>query len=210
MTLRLPDSGAETDAQGRRHTPSAQRNAAAILAALRPHMPAGRLLEIASGSGYHAAQIAPAFPATLWQPTDINPANLTSITAWTHAFPSILPPQILDATRPGWHARFPAQNAILLVNLLHLLPSATTLLHEISLALAPGGVAFLYGPFLRDGQPTSPGDAAFHASLQAQDPSIGYKDLGQITAALSGHGLTIDVEPMPANNLMLIARKSYS
>lgn len=210
MTLRLPDSGAETDAQGRRHTPSAQRNAAAILSALRPHLPAGRLLELASGSGYHAAQIAAAFPATLWQPTDIDPANLTSITAWTHAIPSILPPQILDATRPGWHARFPAQNAILLVNLLHLIPSATTLLHEISLALAPGGVAFLYGPFLRDGQATSPGDATFHASLQAQDPSIGYKDLGQITAELATHGLTTDVEPMPANNLMLIARKSHS
>ena len=38
MTLRLPDSGAETDAQGRRHTPSAQRNAPAILTALRTRL----------------------------------------------------------------------------------------------------------------------------------------------------------------------------
>lgn len=210
MTLRLPDSGAETDVQGRRHTPSAQRNAAAILTALRPHMPAGRLLEIASGSGYHAAQLAPAFPATLWQPTDIDPGNLASITAWTRDIASVLPPQILDATHPGWHTRFPAQNAILLVNLLHLIPSAATLLHEISLALAPGGVAFLYGPFLRDDQATSPGDAAFHASLQAQDPRIGYKDLGQITAALNAHGLTTETEQLPANNLLLITRKSHS
>ncbi len=71
---------------------------------------------------------------------------------------------------------------MLLVNLLHLIPApaAETLLAEVALALAPGGTFCLYGPFLRDGQPTSPGDAAFDASLRAQDPTIGYKDLAWV------------------------------
>lgn len=205
MTLKLPDSGAETDALGRRHTPSAQRNAPAILAALQAHALQGKLLEIASGSGYHAAQIAPAFPGLIWQPTDLDPANLASITAWTRAIPSVLPPVLLDATAPGWHAQHPAQNAILLVNLLHLIPSTTTLLAEIARALAPQGRAFLYGPFLRNGQATSPGDAAFHASLQAQNPTIGYKDLDATLATLQSHGLATQITEMPANNLLITA-----
>ena len=73
--------------------------------------------------------------------------------------------------------------------------------------LATEGVAFLYGPFLRDGQATSPGDAAFDASLRAQDPSIGYKDLGWVTARLALAGLGVSLREMPANNLMLVVRR---
>lgn len=205
MTLKLPDTGAQTDALGRRHTPSAQRNAPAILQALRAHDLQGILLEIASGSGYHAAQFAPAFPALRWQPTDIAAENLASITAWTKDIAMVLPPRVLDATRPGWHTHHSAQNAILLVNLLHLIPSTTTLLHETALALAPSGKAFFYGPFLRGGQPTSPGDAAFHASLQAQDPRIGYKDIDATCETLHQHGLATRITEMPANNLLITA-----
>ena len=79
-----------------------------------------------------------------------------------------------------------------------------TNLTGIAAALAPGGTAFLYGPFLRDGQATSEGDARFHASLRAQDAAIGYKDLDWILARLSP--LAVCVTEMPANNLMLIAR----
>ena len=95
-----------------------------------------------------------------------------------------------------------------MVNLLHLIPApaAAILLDELPLALAPGGTACLYGPFLRDGQAISPGDAAFDASLRAQDPMIGYKDLAWVLDHLSRHGLTTEVRTMPANNLMLLAR----
>ncbi|MGB8812232.1 MAG: DUF938 domain-containing protein, partial [Paracoccaceae bacterium] len=74
MTLRLPDSGAEVSDDGRRHAPSATRNAAPILAVLRAEAPVrGRLLELASGSGQHAAEFAAALPGLDWQPTDVNP-----------------------------------------------------------------------------------------------------------------------------------------
>ncbi len=209
MMLRLPDTGAETLPDGRRVVPSAQRNAPAILAVLQGYDLRGQMLEIASGSGLHAAHIAPHFPQLKWQPTDIDPENLPSIRAWTAGIASVLPPVILDATQAGWHETRGPQDAILLVNLLHLIPQAgaQTLLRALAAALATQGHAFIYGPFLRNGQTTSAGDAAFDASLRAQDAQLGYKDIAWVTEVLSQAGLHCTVTEMPANNLMICAVK---
>lgn len=209
MSLKLPDSGADVTPDGRRHAPSAARNAGPILEVLQRELPAkGRLLEIASGSGQHAAAFATALPGLDWQPTDVNPDNLTSIRAWSVA-PNLRPPVVLDATAPGWALIHRPQNAVLVVNLLHLIamPAVRTLLAEAAAALGPGGVFLIYGPFLREGRATSEGDSAFDASLRAQDPAIGYKDVAEITEVLRGHALWVAQHEMPANNLMLVARK---
>ena len=165
MSLRLPDSGAEVLADGRRMSPSAARNAGPIFDVLQGLGLKGRLLEIASGSGLHAAHFAAALPQVIWQPTDLAPQNLASITAWTQALPNVLPALTLDACAPGWHRRFAPQNAVFLVNLLHLIsaPAAEILLAEAAACLAAKGRCFFYGPFLRDGQTTSAGDADFDA-----------------------------------------------
>lgn len=210
MTLRLPDSGAEVTPDGRRHAPSAARNSGPILSVLRRVVrPGARVLELASGSGQHAATFAPALRAD-WQPTEVNPGAFASITAWAMATGAGLrPPLRLDATQPGWAARHGGQDVVLLVNLLHLIPAdaAETLLAEAARALRPGGRFCLYGPFLRDGRPTSPGDAAFDADLCAQDARLGLKDLGWVMQRLGAAGLGVEVVPMPANNLMLITFK---
>jgi hypothetical protein len=210
MTLKLPDTGAEVLADGRRMVPSAARNAEPILQALQGLGLSGRLLEIASGAGLHAAQMAGPL-GLIWQPTDVEPGNFASIRAWAATSEAAIQPPIhLDATEAGWAARLGVWDAVLLVNLLHLIPerAAATLLGELGAALAPGGTACLYGPFLRDGQATSPGDAAFDASLRAQDAAIGYKDLAWVTGQLGKAGLSCDVLPMPANNLLLVVRHS--
>jgi SAM-dependent methyltransferase len=210
MTLKLPDTGAEVLADGRRTVPSAARNAGPILQALQDLGLKGRLLEIASGSGLHAAQMAGPL-GLIWQPTDVEPANFASIRAWAAtSAAAIQPPIRLDATEAGWAARLGVWDAILLVNLLHLIstPAAAALLAELGAALGPGGTACLYGPFLRYGQATSPGDAAFDASLRAQDAAIGYKDLAWVTGQLAKAGLSSDILPMPANNLLLVVRHS--
>lgn len=210
MSLRLPDTGAETLPDGRRIPASAQRNAEPILQILQAHSLQGSLLEIASGSGLHAAEFAKALPDVVWQPTDLDPGNLGSITAWTTGLTNVAAPRVLDATARDWHRQFAPQNTVLLVNLLHLIPAdaAATLLNEIAACLAPQGRAFLYGPFLRDGVATSEGDARFDASLRAQDPNIGYKDLAWVTDRLANAGLHCDIRQMPANNLMLIAQSN--
>jgi SAM-dependent methyltransferase len=148
----------------------------------------------------------------IWQPTDPDASRRASITAWAAEAggPNILPPLHLDAARPGWAADHGPADLIVLVNLLHLIsaPEALTVLSEAARALAPGGTFALYGPFLRDGRPTSEGDARFDASLRAQDPAIGYKDLADVTAILTGAGLVLaDTVEMPANNLLLIANR---
>lgn len=208
MTLKLPDSGAETLPDGRRVPPSATRNAEPILKVLQTLGLQGRLLEIASGSGLHAAVMAETL-GVVWQPTDVDPQNFASIRAWSATTKAkILPPILLDATEAGWAAQIGRWDAILLVNLLHLIPDAAadTLLANIASALAPNGTACLYGPFLRDGVATSAGDAAFDASLRAQNPLIGYKDLAWVIGRLSVAGLSVTVLDMPSNNLMLVAR----
>ncbi len=185
-----------------------------ILDVLRAEAPAqGRLLELASGTGQHAAEFAAALPGIDWQPTDVNPANLPGIAAWrSHsAAPNLQPPVALDAAQRGWSAEWPNRDLILMVNLLHLIsaPAAETVLVETAAALGlPRGKALIYGPFLRNGTATSDGDTAFHASLQAQDPAIGYKDLAWVTDVLQNNGLSLRITEMPANNLMLIATRS--
>lgn len=212
MKLTLPDTGADVLPDGRRMVKSAARNADPILEVLQAEGPAkGRMLELAAGSGLHTAVFSSALPGLIWQPTDVDAGNFASILAWSAtATGQVLPPVLLDAGRAGWTAGHAGQDALLLVNLLHLIPApaAATVLVEIAAVLAPGGVAFVYGPFLRDGVATSPGDASFDASLRAQDPAIGYKDLGWVTARLQDAGLRVAVQEMPANNLMLIARRA--
>lgn len=212
MTLVLPDSGAGTEADGRRHAPSAVRNAAAILAVLQAEGPkAGRLLEIASGTGQHAAVFAAALPDLAWQPTDHDAGNMVTIAAWAAwaGVPNLQAPMVLDAARVGWSGDWAGQDGVLMVNLLHLIAQAAAkvVLAESAAALAPGGRLMIYGPFLRDGVATSDGDAAFDASLRAQDAAIGYKDLGWVLGRLALAGLTAKVIAMPANNVMLVASR---
>lgn len=194
------------------HAPSAERNAGPITDALCRIAPqAGRALELASGTGQHVVAFARAMPGLAWQPTEIDPARRASIDA--HAaeagLPNLHPALPLDATEPGWGAAHAGQDLIVLVNLLHLIstPEAQTLIREAGRALAPGGCLALYGPFLREGRATSEGDARFHASLAAQDPAIGYKDVADVNGWIVAGGLRDpEIEAMPANNLLLVAR----
>jgi hypothetical protein len=208
--LILPDTGATVLPDGRRMPKSSQANAGPILDVLRTEAPAqGRLLELAAGAGLHTALFAEALPGLDWQPSDLDPGNFGSITAWAaQSAGHIRPPLELDATRPGWTLGLGRFDVVLLVNLLHLIGAtgAEVLLAGLPALLSPGGVALLYGPFLRGGVATSPGDAAFDASLRAQDAAIGYKDLDWVQTRLAKAGLGVSLRQMPANNLMLVAR----
>ncbi|QBY01743.1 DUF938 domain-containing protein [Rhodophyticola sp. CCM32] len=199
--------------EGAISAPAALRNRAAILSVLTRIAPAqGRALEIASGSGEHVIAFAPAMSGLVWQPTDPDPDRRASIAAWSAEAPApnLLPPLALDACTPGWSKTHGPVELIVLVNLIHLIPDADTgvLMSEIAGALAPGGIAALYGPFLRDGVATSQGDADFHDSLRAENPAIGYKDVIDIAAKLTRHGLHLfETVELPANNLMLCAER---
>ena len=193
--------------------PSAARNLAPICDLLAEVAPAqGTALELASGTGQHVVALAARLPGLIWQPTEIDPERRASISAWLDeaGLPNTRPPLALDACAPGWGRDHGGQALVFLSNLLHLIstPRAETLIDEAALALAPGGRLVIYGPFMRAGDLTSDGDRAFHASLIAHDPDIGYKDDFDIMDIIQAAGLEmVRVVEMPANNLGLVAHR---
>jgi hypothetical protein len=101
--------------------------------------------------------------------------------------------------------------AILSINVLHISPWGVTenLLAGAGRRLAPDGRLFVYGPFRRDGVHTAPSNAAFDASLRAQDPAWGVRDTRDVAAVAERCGLRIAATvPMPANNFTLVIARN--
>lgn len=203
----------ESDAapDGRRTAAAALRNVAPLIEALRAHLPAeGRVLEIASGTGQHAAAFAAAYPALRWTPSDPDPGQRASIAAWRRAagLGNLDAPLELDVADAWPIGRGEAQ-AVLAVNLLHLVPApfVARLFDGARAALSEGGRALVYGPFLRGEAYASDGDRAFDAALRGRDPAIGYKSVESVCAAALAAGLApVGRDAMPANNLLLSFR----
>lgn len=196
---------------GRRIAPAAERNKDAILAVLRRVLPqSGRVLEIASGTGQHAAHFAKALTGLVWQPSDPDAEHRASIAAWSEHehLHNLRAPLDLDVSRPEWPIE--RADAVVCINLVHIAPWATTeaLLCGAARILEPGGVLFLYGPYRRFGAHTAASNEAFDASLRAANPEWGVRDLEAVAEIAERVGLALaEVLPMPANNFSVVFRK---
>jgi len=193
-------------------SPAAARNREPILQVLRERLPMpGEVLEIASGSGEHAAWFASALPSLSWRPSDRDGPALESIAAWreTAGLPNLLEPVRLDASEPeGWPLE--RVDAIVCINMIHIAPwtAAEGLMRGAALLLPPGGVLYVYGPFREAGRHTAPSNAAFDESLRARDPDWGVRDLDAVEALADRCGLALSSRiPMPANNLSVLFEK---
>lgn len=193
------------------HSPAAERNAAPILALLRQRLPdRGAALEIASGTGQHAAAFAAALPRWTWQPTEADVALLPVIRGWTADCPQVLPPLLLDVTAPQW----PLQgsfDAMFCANLLHIASWAACagLMQGAARHLTPQGVLITYGPYLEADVPTAPSNLAFDASLRARDPAWGLRNLDDVARTAQEAGLRLaERHAMPANNLLLVFERA--
>ncbi len=105
------------------HAPATLRNRDAILAVLRRVLPeAALVLEVASGSGEHAAWFAGHLPHLTWQPSDPDRQALASIAA--HGAAAVLsnlrPPVCLDAADADWPLS--RADALVAINLIHIAP----------------------------------------------------------------------------------------
>ncbi|MFC3442307.1 DUF938 domain-containing protein [Sphingobium rhizovicinum] len=202
--------GSGPSVAGKRHAPATERNRDAIVAVLRDALPAsGVVLEVASGSGEHAVHFAVSFPDLDWQPTDPDQAALISIAAWRAeaSLRNLRPPLQLDASGdwPIAHT-----DAILCINMIHISPWEATLglLKGAEETLPPGGLLYLYGPYIRDGVETAASNLAFDASLKARDPRWGLRRMEDVVAAARAEGLEFEQRiEMPANNLSLMFRR---
>ncbi len=205
----MPGDGAAAD---KRHAPATLRNRDAIAAVLVDWLPTkGMVLEVASGSGEHAVHFAAAFPQLDWQPSDSDPAGLTSIAAYRAeaGLANVAPPIALDAAASAWPVD--RANAILCINMVHISPWEATLglFAGAAALLAPGAPLILYGPYIEPDVPTAESNLAFDARLRVRDPAWGLRDTDAVKTAAATAGLTFaDRRAMPANNLMLLFRRA--
>lgn len=195
----------------RRSAPAALRNREPIAEVLREWLPAsGLVLEIASGTGQHAAFFARAFPALDWQPSDLHPEALQSARAWREEaqLPNLLEPVEIDASTTKWPVV--RADAILSINMVHISPwsSALGLLDGAATLLDRGSPLILYGPWLSRRIETAPSNLAFDSDLKSRDPEWGLRNVEDFASEAKTRGfMLVDQRPMPANNLMLLFRK---
>ena len=197
----------------RRHAPATLRNREPILAALRRHLPArGTVLEVASGTGEHAAHFAAALPGLVFQPSDPDRESRASVDAWAAeaGLPNLRAALALDVAAPEWERLAGGADAVLCVNMAHIAPWAATegLMRGAARLLPAGGVLCLYGPFRREGRHTAPSNADFDTELRAIDPAWGVRDLEAVAAEAAARGFAAPaIEQMPANNLFVAFRR---
>lgn len=193
--------------QRRRSAPAAARNRDPIADVLADWLPkSGTVLEIASGTGEHAAFFARRFPALEWQPSDIHEEALQSIVAWRDfdPAPNLLPPITLDAASPDWP--IDKADALLSINMVHISPwqSALGLIDGAARLLPKAGPLILYGPWLSDAIDTAPSNLAFDVDLRRRDPDWGLRRVEDFAAAADKHLVLTEMRAMPANNLILL------
>lgn len=197
----------------KQHAPATLRNREAIAEVLERELPgAGRVLEIASGTGEHAVFFAERFPALEWQPTDPSLEALASIAAYRadYAGGNLAAPLLLDASAPeSWPVL--AVNAIVCINMVHISPWEATLglfAGAARLLDRDGGPLVLYGPYLEDGFETAPSNLDFDASLKARDSGWGLRRAEALDKLAATHGMARSARyALPANNIMLLYRR---
>ena len=198
-------------------TPSAERNKIPLAAELsRIFSRDSRVLELASGTGQHAAHFCANLSIAHFQPTDETVLLFASILAHADLLlnsPSLrgrlAPPRILnvlsenagDWIEPGTY------DGVIVINLLHIAPIGASLgaFSVASRALKVGGKLAVYGPFTVSGSTTVESNVAFDADLRARDERWGLRDLDDVITIATTQSLTLTERiNMPANNLLLI------
>ncbi len=194
------------------HSPAADRNKQPILDALLTLLPpSGTALEIASGSGQHAAHFAAALPRWHWLASDPRPEALSSIRALRPEGPEPLP---LDVLQEPWPLPpgLPPLDAIFCANMLHVSPwpaCCAALMQGAARHLRPDGLLLIYGPFVVPGLATAASNLAFDADLCARDPAWGLRNLEAVQQQADEAGLGLrEYRSLPANNLLLIFNRN--
>lgn len=214
-----------SDKDQRQYAPAFQRNCYPILAVLEQELPReGIVLEVASGTGEHAAFLAQHLPALRWLPSDQAQPQLQSIRAWRHhtGLANLYDPIPVDVLQTHWPEAvaltlnqygFTTADVIALVNInmIHIAPwqAAEGLLAGAAQILPSNGILYLYGPFIQTDHPTAPGNSSFDRSLRNRNPEWGIRHLDAVIDIAAHYGLILQkTVAMPANNLSVMWRKS--
>jgi hypothetical protein len=195
----------------RLYRPHVARNRDPILQVLKRVLPSqGLILEVASGSGEHAAHFAKELPSLTWQPSDPDPQALASIAAHRTAadVPNLLSPLHLDVMSQPWPLE--RADALMCNNMIHISPWAACagLFAGAQRVLPAGAILYLYGPYKIDGRHTAQSNQDFDVSLRTQNAQWGIRDLADVTELARRHDFAlVETVPMPANNLSVVLRR---
>ena len=202
---------------GRRFSPSVARNKHVICEAYRELMPTcGRVLEIASGTGEHAANFLTSFAELNWIASELDEESRVSIDAWAvheGVGERMTGPLIIDASASvvDWGVDG-GLDGMFSANMIHIAPweVGCGLLRGAGELLKPAGRLMIYGPFSRKGEHVSDSNRDFDRSLKSRDSRWGVRDLENdlLPVAQSAGLALVTVRPMPANNFSVIFEKS--
>ncbi|MGC1528397.1 MAG: DUF938 domain-containing protein, partial [Phormidesmis sp.] len=217
--------------EARQYAPATERNRQPILEALQQILPAtGTVLEIASGTGEHAAFFAPRLSQLQWLPSEPEAERIASIQAWREAAlaENLLPPVALDVSENPWPIEQSIEQpvkqtgeqtagqsqrlaqpitAIVNINMIHISPwtMCEHLMAGAQRILPVDGVLYLYGPFKQKGEHTAPSNEAFDHMLRDRNSQWGVRDLETVCQLAQQHHLHhSQTIAMPANNLSVI------
>ena len=197
-------------------SPAAEQNKQPILDKLLPVLPPqGAALEIASGTGQHAAWFGRHLPGWTWQPSDwqTDAAESIALHAARAGARQVLPALQLDVCTHPWLQATPGAaevatfDLIFCANMLHIAPWAACagLMRGSAQHLAPGGRLVTYGPYLEKDVITTRSNLDFDASLRQRNPAWGIRWREEVEREALQAGLCLSQRhSMPANNLLLV------
>ncbi|XP_078414511.1 methyltransferase-like 26 isoform X2 [Cetorhinus maximus] len=181
--------------------PAAERNKEPILNVIRqqlsPSAPA-LALELASGSGQHSVYFAQALPNVLWQPSELEPRALESISAYIAAtrVENVKQPLNIDCSQSweAWGGLKPNSfDLIVNINMIHITEIKCT------------------EPYAMNGVITPQSNIDFDLSLRQRNPGWGLRDISVLQKLAEESGMRFkQMVDMPANNKCLIFQKRSS
>lgn len=205
---------------------SADRNCQPILNVLKQVLNntngvRGKLLEISSGTGQHAAYFAQHFPNICFYPTEFNQSMIGSIRAFlmdVHTN-NIREPIIVDVRKPHtqWDQRLYDENGceefdyILNINMIHITAFECTeaLFRNAGNLLKNDGLLITYGPYAVNGVLVPESNINFDNYLRSQNPDWGVRDIADLQNIAANYQIVFEKSfDMPANNKICIWRKS--
>ena len=173
-----------------------------------------KILEVASGTGEHAALFAESLLNVHYQPTEPQVAMHESIVSWTSTLkPGVVnKPVALDVINDGFELVLPDSfksnnvDIMICINMIHISPIECTnrLFKMASKCLKKTGFLLTYGPY-RVNQYMTDSNIAFDESLKSRNPEWGVRDLEDVEARAALFNMRlVETISMPANNLCVV------
>ncbi len=198
--------------------PSTQKNKKYIGDILsRIPLEKGTILETGSGSCEHGIEFQKRFPEIIWQTSDPELKNRKSIISWIkHEKLCFQMPEPLniDIMKIPWKIPYKLNKSlkgIISINVIHIAPWECTvsLFKQSSKFINNEKFLMLYGPFKIKNQHVSESNYFFDQSLRKKNSDWGVRNLEEVNEEAKINGFNqIDLIKMPANNIIMICRKT--